>query len=84
MPNTLKPHSVKPTAPEQFSVEDVVTVSVKLAEVVIGVGVSESATFSVKVKVPVAVGVPEMVALDAPEVSVRPAGKLDPVATLHV
>jgi hypothetical protein len=58
---------------------------VKLAETVIVVGgPSASLTLSVKVKVPVAVGVPEMVALGEPEASVRPAGRLEPVATLHV
>jgi hypothetical protein len=56
---------------------------VKVAETLIGV-LSTSLTFSVKVKVPVAVGVPEMVALGEPDVSVRPPGKLDPVATLHM
>jgi hypothetical protein len=68
----------------QFSVEDVLTVSVKVAEAVIGGGVSESETLSVNWKVPVAVGVPEIVALGEPEVSLRPAGRLEPVATLHV
>jgi hypothetical protein len=65
-------------------VEDVLTISAKVAETLIGV-LSTSLTFSVKVKVPVVpLGVPEIVALGEPEVSVRPAGKLDPVATLHV
>jgi hypothetical protein len=67
----------------QFSVEPV-TVSRKLTETVDGVGVAESVTFTVNWKVPVAVGVPEMVALGEPEFSVRPAGKAEPVARLHV
>jgi hypothetical protein len=64
-------------------VEDVLTVSVKVAEAVIG-ELSASLRFTVKVKVPVAVGVPEIVALGEPEVSVRPAGRFEPVATVHV
>jgi hypothetical protein len=71
------------TVAGQFSVEDVLTVSLKVAETLIG-EVSASLTFSVKVKVPVAVGVPESVALGEPEVSVSQAGRLEPVATVHV
>jgi len=56
---------------------------VKVAEAVIG-ELSASLRFTVKVKVPVAVGVPEIVALGEPEVSVRPAGRFEPVATVHV
>ncbi len=68
----------------QFNVDDPLTVSRKVAEAVIGVGVAESVTLSVNWKVPVAVGVPEIVALGEPEVSVRPAGNVEPVARLHV
>jgi hypothetical protein len=65
-------------------VDDPLTVSRKLTETVDGVGVAESVTFTLNWKVPVAVGVPEMVALGDAEFSVRPAGRAEPVARLHV
>jgi hypothetical protein len=65
-------------------VVDPLTVSRKLAETVDGIGAVESVTFTVNWKVPVTVGVPEIVALGEPEVSVRPAGRLEPVARLHI
>jgi hypothetical protein len=61
------------TVAGQFNVDDPLTV-----------GVVESVTLRVNWKVPVAVGVPEIVALGEPEVSVRPAGNVEPVARLHV
>lgn len=84
MPKRYVPHTVRLTVVGQFNVEEPVTVSRKLADAVWCVGVVESVTSRVNWKVPVAVGVPEIVALGEPEASMRPAGRLEPVARLQV
>jgi hypothetical protein len=75
------PHSVKFTVAGQFSVEDPVTVSRKVAEAML---LAASVTTSVNLKVPVAVGVPEIVALGVPDTSgENPGGKDDELPTPH-
>src|SRR5208283_729234 len=76
IPNAYVPHNVKLTGVGQTNMDKPVTVTRKVAVAVCAVGFVESVTFSVNWKVPVAVGVPE--------VSVRPAGRLEPVARVQV
>ena len=67
----------------QFSVDEPVTVTVKLAETVAGVP-AESLTSKVNWNVPVAVGLPVTVAAGLREVKERPDGSVEEFPRLQV